>query len=221
MKNKIVSITIIVLLITTIGTLSYGTVSKVEPIRSIKANIDALIKSKLIDIDPPQAISNPCTIYVLGGSEPSLKLKFEVAASLYKKGQCDQILVLHVKGKTTFSPSLGRNFTRDEWTIKELTSLGIPKEKIQPIEIKEGFFGTFSEAKWVADYLKKNGISCITLITAPYHTRRAKISFQKFLKGTPVKVYTLSSSEQSYLRADFVELAKLMIYEHVLLRSAK
>jgi len=97
-----------------------------------------------------------------------------------------------------------------------LEELGIPKESVEPISIQKGFFGTFAEARGISRLIKERGYKSVALISAPYHTCRVKISFEKFLKGHGGKFYVHGSREEVpfiYLLKEFI---KLKVYEYFL-----
>ena len=118
-----------------------------------RADLRHLLSDELIRINPPAPETKVDVLYVLGSFQKSLKFKFKTAADLYYKGICKKILILSRTGKTEYSVSLGRNLTNDEWSILKLKEFGVPKEHIEPIKIKEGFFGTFAEAKGISSLL--------------------------------------------------------------------
>ena len=60
------------------------------------------------------------TVYVLGGTHASLKLKFATAAKLYAIGLTETIMVLHSDKLTGYDRNLGRNLTNNQWAIKQL-----------------------------------------------------------------------------------------------------
>ena len=126
---------------------------------------------------------------------------------------CKRILILSRPGKTEYSSLPGRNLTNDEWAILTLEELGIPEKRIEAISVKEGFFGTFTEAKGVSKLIKKRGYKSVILISSPYHTHRVKISFEKFLKDHNIMFYVQGSGEEGRSRDLLVEFVKLKIYE--------
>jgi len=183
---------------------------------TFRANIEHLLKNELISPDSTPSATNVDAIYLLGGSQRSLELKFKTAATLFHEGICKRILILSRRGKTEFSSLLGRNFTNDEWAILKLEELGVPKKNIEAIPIKKGFFGTFSEAKGISSLIKNRTYKRIILISSPDHTHRVKVSFEKFLKDHNVAFYVQGSGESVSLRQLIVEFMKLKIYGYFL-----
>jgi uncharacterized SAM-binding protein YcdF (DUF218 family) len=171
------------------------------------ANGRALPRGKVVD-----------TIYILGGSERSLRYKFRTAAELYKSEVANKVLILSRPGTTRFSQELGRNYTSDEWSIDQLEKLGVRKEDIETIKIDHGFFGTFSEAKHISELVRERGYTSILLICQVYHTRRVQLSFQNFLPSRKVSFYIQNSSDSQTLFETIIEFMKLKVYECWLLR---
>ena len=80
-------------------------------------------------------------LYILGGAHDSQLLKFQKAAELYKQGVVPTVCVMHMDGITAYDTKLGRNLTEDEWTVRELTRVGVPPEAIGFLEIETGVYG--------------------------------------------------------------------------------
>jgi hypothetical protein len=120
---------------------------------------------------------------------------------------------------TEYSVSLGRNLTNNEWSNLKLKEFGVPTECIEPIKAKEGFFGTFSEAKGISGLMESRGYRSVLLISSPWHTHRLKISFEKFLRNQHITMYVQKSGERDALLRDLlVEYIKLKVYQYLLVR---
>ena len=198
---------------------------------AFRTDLKHLILDELIDINPPSAGSKVDAIYVLGGSQTSLEHKYKTASELYHKGICKRIWILSRPGITEYSVSLGRNLTNNEWSILKLTEFGVPTECIEPIKVKKGFFGTFSEAKGISSLIKRQGYKSLLLISSPEHLYRAEISFDNFLKDQNTTIYACpvksgfyltgveGSGESDVLLRDLlVEFIKLKVYQYLLVR---
>jgi len=179
------------------------------------------LRKKLVSIDPLPPETKADAIYILGGPQNSLKLKFKTASELYNKEICNKILILHSPGITEYSPNLQRNFTNDEWSILQLQKFGIPKQNIEPISMKGGFFGTLSEAKGISKLIKERLYKTVILITSPHHTHRVKNSFENFLQNNNIKLYVQGSEEKSSLVEITAELIKLKVYQYMLVSRKK
>ncbi len=181
----------------------------------VRADLKHLLLDELIRINPPASRAKVDAIYVLGGSQRSLELKYKTAADLFHEGVCKRILILSRPGKTEYSKSLRRNLTNDEWSLLKLKEFGVPAEDIEAIKIKEGFFGTFAEAKGISSLIKNRGYKSLLLVSSPYHTRRLKISFGNFLKNQNTSLLIQGSEAKAFLRDLIVEFFKLKIYQYL------
>ena len=182
----------------------------------VRADLKHLLSDELISINPP-VHTKVDAIYALGGSQTSLEYRYKTAADLFHKGICKRILILSRRNKTEYSPALERNLTNDEWSILKLNEFGVPIEHIEPIKIKEGFFGTFAEAKGISSIIKRRGYKSLLLVSSPYHTHRVKISFNNFLKNENTSLIIQGSESKAFLRDLFVEFFKLKIYQYFLI----
>ena len=181
-----------------------------------RTNLRNRISKELIREDLKRFTDVVDAIYALGGSQNSLEFKFKTAATLYHDGICKRILILSRPGITEYSGLLGRNLTNDEWSILQLERFGVPKQIIELISMKEGVFGTLTEAKGISMLIKKRGYKSVILISSASHTHRVKISFEKFLRDHNVTIYVQGSGESGSLSNLVVEFIKLKIYEYFL-----
>ena len=184
---------------------------------AIRTDLKQTILNELIYIKPPAPGAKVDAIYVLGGNQRSLELKYKTAAELFHKGICKRIWILSRPGKTEYSKSLRRNLTNDEWSILKLKELGVPAEDVEAIKIKEGFFGTFAEAKGISSLIKSRGYKSLLLVSSPYHINRVKISFDNFLKNQNTSLLIQGSDAKAFLRDLIVEFFKLKVYQYFLI----
>ncbi|MBC2696078.1 MAG: DUF218 domain-containing protein [Desulfobacteraceae bacterium] len=172
----------------------------------------------MIRINPPAPRAKVDAIYVLSGSQRSLELNYKTASELFHKRICKKIWILSRPGKTEYSKSLRRNLTNDEWSLLKLKEFGVPAEYVEAIKIKEGFFGTFSEAKGISSLIKNRGYKSLILVSSPYHTHRLKISFGNFLKNQNTSLLIEESDAKAFLRELIVEFFKLKVYQYLLVQ---
>lgn len=184
------------------------------------ANFRTALKERILDELvyvvplPPGRIADAA--YVLGGTQESLELRYQVAADLFKKRVVGKIWVLGRPGITEFSPEYGRNLTNDEWSIRLLTKYGVPADKVEVLQLDEGFFGTLSEARQVAALARQLSLRTLTLIAQPYHSRRVHLSFSKFMDSGKTEFFIQSPEETHRLYEAAVEFFKLKVYSHAL-----
>jgi hypothetical protein len=156
-------------------------------------------------------------IYILGGTQDSLKLKFRTAVSIYQKGTARNLMIASLEGKTEYAADLDRNLTNDEWTIRQLTGLGVMCEDINFIKLQYGFFGTLREAKTLKTICIDNRINKLLLVCSAYHSKRVLFTFSSIFENTGVDIDIHSADEQVGLRGHFIEYLKLIFYENVLI----
>jgi uncharacterized SAM-binding protein YcdF (DUF218 family) len=181
------------------------------------AILKPLMESRLISTDPIPPSTSADAIYVLGGSQGSLESRFSKAADLYHKGISHRILILSRPGITQYSHQLKRNLTNDEWSLLKLEQLDVPKEGVEIIGIKEELFGTLREAKAISGIIKERGYKNAILISSPCHTRRVRLSFEKFLSDRNAQFFVQSSDGTSSAMGLLSEFIKLKFYENLLL----
>jgi hypothetical protein len=145
------------------------------------------------------------TIYVLGGSQHSLKLKYGVVADIQKSGAGQRILIATVPGITEYAPDLERNLTNDEWTLRQLERLGVGREDIEFINLENGFFGTLTEAKTLRTLSVERGIERLVLVCSAYHSRRVWVTFSALFEGSGVEIEIHTADEKVYLRHLVIE----------------
>lgn len=186
---------------------------------AFRADLKQRILNELTCIYAPPAGVKVDAIYVLGGNQRSLEQKYKTAAELFHQGISNKVWILSRPGITEFNRSVGRNLTNDEWSIQKLEEFGVPEENVEAIKIKEGFFGTFSEAQGISSQLKSRKYKSIVLISSSYHTYRVKISFENFLQEQTAAVYTQASGEKILLRHATAEFIKLKVYQYFLIKN--
>lgn len=164
-----------------------------------------------------QTPDNNNVIYVLGGWQGSLESRFRVAAELYHKGAAKKILFLSISGITEYDTQLGRNLTNDEWAVKMLLHLGVKREDIEPVLLEKGFFGTFAEAKGVANLAAGRDYKHLILITSSYHALRTRMTFSSFLNKDGITLYMYTIDESIGLYPALLENFKFILYREVLL----
>ena len=180
-----------------------------------KELLKSFILKKIIDVNEnvPKSID---VVYILGGSQNSLMLKFIAALKICNKQNCKRILMLSRPGITQYSETLKRNLTNDEWAMEKIKKLGLSADKIDFIAMEDGFFGTYNEAKNISRLIIKNNYKNVVLISAPYHTKRVRASFEKYLNKDSTNLYLLGTEEKGSIIDLAVEYFKLTLYQLLL-----
>ena len=158
---------------------------------------------------------NQTLIYVLGGGQEILKWRIRLASAIYGRGLASHVAFLSVRGNTDYSPELGRNYTHDEWVTREMMKSGVKAGDIESQAMPTGYFGTLSEARGIADLVKKGGYRRLILVTSAYHTRRVLVAFSHNLKGK-VELSIYGSDEKVPLHHLMRECIKLLVYRYLL-----
>jgi len=185
--------------------------------RIFRADLKQSIRKELINVVPPAPGEKIDVIYILGGNQTSMELKSKTASEFFQNGMCNKIWIMSGSGITEYSKKLGRNWTKNEYAIKQLKESGIPKKNIELVKVQEKFFGTLSEAKDISSLIQQKQFKSILLIAQPYHTHRVNISFNKFLAGQNISLYIQDSGERMLLRHLMAEYIKFKIYQHFLI----
>lgn len=155
-------------------------------------------------------------IYVLGGTQDSLELKYRAAAVVYKKDETEKLMVASSGGVTEYSQKLERNLTNDEWTINQLTGDGVRCEDIVFIKLQDGFFGTLREAETLREIVPRKSIKKLVLVCSAYHCKRVRYTFSIILENTGVQIHIRPVDEQVGGIVLVVEHLKLIFY-HILI----
>ena len=190
----------------------------------IRERVDGLVTLKEDLADFPNLTSETNSqdalktmTYVLGGSQNSLRLKFRTTADLYVKGMSGKILIASLPGITEYAEDVGRNLSNEEWKIRQLNHMGIEQDKIEFINLQDGYFGTMREAKTLKTISIERGIDRVVLVCSAYHSKRVSVTFSEILKDSGVEIEVFTADEKVILRGLLLEYAKLVFYENLLI----
>lgn len=161
---------------------------------------------------PESGSAGTDVVYVLGGNDQSLKMKFRTASKLVREGRAARILVLSQPSLMAFSPALELNLTFDEWVIATLGGFGVRSSAIELVAFEEGYFGTWSEAKGISRLVSERGYRRLILVTSPFHSRRVWESFSRTVERADTHLFLYLSNETVPLRFLLLEYAKLLLY---------
>lgn len=173
-----------------------------------------LVRADLIPAGPLE-LRRSSAVYVLGGSQFCLEQRFKAASDLYKRGLARKILIYSKDGVTEYSHALKRNLTYNEWSTLKLVEYGVRKEDIEPVSVKQGLFGTYSEARGVSGFARRGGYRNLILVSSSYHTERVWVSFSMF-KDVDLNLYIFKSPDGTDLEGLLYEYFKLFVYENFL-----
>jgi uncharacterized SAM-binding protein YcdF (DUF218 family) len=156
-------------------------------------------------------------LYILGGSFLSTINHIETAVRLYKEGVTKSILIFNTSSGTKDKILFEDSSVCDKWEISSLEEYGVLRSDIECVPVKEGFFGTLSEAHDISKYLLENNYKSVILLSADCHTRRVFDAFSHFLKATDVQIYSTSSKAPFFFREMTIETVKVTVYKVILL----
>ena len=155
--------------------------------------------------------------YVMKGAQISLEKRLPLAGRLYRSKVIKELLISRRPGITAYEPEQGRNLSNDEWTIKELRSLGVDDNGFSLITMKEGTFGTLSEIKQLLHYCHRAGFERIAIISSDYHTRRIELTLTYLDKDPSIEYGIFGAPDTIAARELFIEWCKLVSYRYIIL----
>jgi uncharacterized SAM-binding protein YcdF (DUF218 family) len=165
---------------------------------------------------PEPVLAPGGVVYVLGGTDDSLRSKFETSSRLVRDGKGTRVLVLSQHALMSFSPDQNRNLTANEWAADRLVDFGVPADRIEFVALDQGFFGTWSEAKALSRLAKERALPRLVLVTSRYHSRRVWESFSRTVEQPDTRLFLYHSDEPASLRLLLSEHLKLLLYRALL-----
>ena len=141
-------------------------------------------------------------IVVLAGGTPLRELE---AADLYLAGYAPRI-VMTLESESS-APALmrarGVPFESGiELRKRIVRALGVPDEAVTVLDHARAE-STRSEAELIRDWISSTRFRRIIIVTAPYHTRRAAIIFNRTLRGREVEVLVRPASHDAFNSQDW------------------
>jgi uncharacterized SAM-binding protein YcdF (DUF218 family) len=149
--------------------------------------------------------------YVLGAGN-AIWERLAAASDLYHMRRVPKIILMRDDSRGPYSFTAHASRSATEWEVEYLAWRGVPRDRVQLIDHREGPFGTLSEARSVARVF--NGNSLVIVTSAP-HTRRSLLAFRRVLpKEIAVVPYSASSFKTSaeLYNPLWVEYLKLVVY---------
>jgi uncharacterized SAM-binding protein YcdF (DUF218 family) len=143
----------------------------------------------LVVADPIQACD---ALVVLGGGR---RERVEHGAMLFKSGYARWFIVTNSPLEL---PGVRADYA--ELMRTEAVWQGVPEDRVLTAPgIAET---TYQEALAVRQLVQERGLRCVTIVTDPYHTRRARTVFQDAFRGSGVTVL-VQPVNASWYQADF------------------
>lgn len=122
---------------------------------------------------------------VLSGA-PVYAARVRHAAGLLQTGRVDRIVLTDDGVRRGWSRKLQANPFMIEWGVDELMRLGVPRDRVAVLDGRVS--STHDEATAVARYAADHHLRSLTVVTSPYHTRRALWAVRRALDGQNVTV---------------------------------
>jgi len=172
---------------------------------------------QMVDVDPPQ----PSDAILVTAS--SLDRVVE-AAELYRQGLAPLVLLTVPPRDNAERFLLLRGIAVDLNEVRRkriLEALGVPADAIVLLPDLVG--STADEARAFARWYEQHPIRTLTIVTAPYHTGRARLTFEHMLAGKSIGIRLHASTltpfepdnwwqDRDRLRNGIIELQKLVYY---------
>lgn len=141
-------------------------------------------------------------LYVLGGSLKSTSRHLSSASLLQNKYDIKRILIYNNNDSSVLYKKK-----------KIIKRVGIPDSVVSFFNVKNGFFGTMTEAEVLSNYFMLQKYNSIILVSSHCHSRRVMMSFKHFLNNNSVSIFFAGSNDQFYLRELVLEFIKVQIYK--------
>lgn len=117
-------------------------------------------------------------VVILGGGDGS---RLRKGLELYDKGNIRSLILVDVK--------------KEAWWYVLKKQCPDCDLKGKNITILEGSTSTITDAQLSLAFCRNNGIHSVLVVTSPYHTRRADLTFGREFNGSGIKVQTIGTDD--------------------------
>jgi len=124
-------------------------------------------------------------IVVLSGSS-AFRERINRAAKLYIQGVASKIILTNDNEQGGWSNKLQRNPFFFERSQEQLLKLGVPKDAVEVLQ--QPVSSTQDEALLVKSYCDEHKLTSVLIVTSPYHSRRARWTFERALGAHGIKI---------------------------------
>ncbi len=132
-------------------------------------------------------------IFVLNGDVATRPYQ---VARLLKQGMSDKVVIARTEDSMAVDAGVQPNIT--DMSIAIMKRAGIPGDKIVQLPIPGGVTSTFEEATALREYIRRNSLQRLIVVTSAIHTRRAGWIIHKALGGIPVKIMMSPAPDPRY-----------------------
>jgi uncharacterized SAM-binding protein YcdF (DUF218 family) len=122
---------------------------------------------------------------VLAGSSVYVE-RTRLAAQLYREGRAPVVLLTNDNERGGWSSAEQRNPYFVERAVNELTSAGVPRERI--VVLPQPVASTYDEARELREYATANHLRALLVVTSAYHTRRAMWTLRRVFAGGAIEI---------------------------------
>jgi len=128
------------------------------------------------------------TIIVLAGNSI---YRSQYGATLYQQGLAPRVIVSNEPVRT-------HGLDSTWWELKQrgISSIAVPDDSIMPITEVSG--STFEEAQHSRDIMRREGWHSAILVTDPFHTRRALLTFRSVFEPAGLTVIPAPAEGSKY-----------------------
>lgn len=172
---------------------------------------------QMVDVDPLQRSD---AILVTASSLD----RVVEAAEVYREGHAPVVLLTLPPRDKAEEFLLARGIAVDLNEVRRkriLEALGVPGDAI--VFLPDIVGSTADEARAFAKWAESRPIQSVTIVTAPYHTGRTRLTFEHMLDGKPIAVRLHAATlipfdpatwwqDRDRLRNGIIELQKLVYY---------
>lgn len=124
-------------------------------------------------------------VVVLSGSSTYIE-RARWAAMIFNQGRAPKIVLTNDKLQSGYSLAQDRNPFFVELAVDELRRAGVPADKIEVIATPAA--NTYDEANLLRDYSMQHDLHELSIVTSPYHTRRALRTFGRAFRGRSIRL---------------------------------
>lgn len=135
----------------------------------------------IVSADLPHADA----LVVLAGSSAYVE-RTHLAAQLYREGRAPVVLLTNDNQLSGWSSAEQRNPLFVERALSELTSAGVPRERIEVLS--QPVASTHDEARALREYAAAHKLRALLAVTSAYHTRRALWTLRRVFAGSNIEI---------------------------------
>ncbi|MEO8097297.1 MAG: YdcF family protein [Acidobacteriota bacterium] len=138
-------------------------------------------------------LENADILFLLNGDA---SVRPQYAAALYNRGLATKIVIARSEDSPATKAGAYPNTT--DSNLRILRSLGVPESALVEVKPTAGVMHTFDEAEVLRDYVNKNSVKRVILVTSDIHSRRSRFIFTKILADRNVQLMLAPIPDRKY-----------------------